>query len=119
MAKLFSVDWHGTERLTMTIKGSGERVRQLSSVVIKNNTEKVKAKAKELVGYDTGFEHDHIKSSYPNQLEGHVTDEAAYGGYQEYGTRFQAGHPHMRPALWDVEKDFQKEMTDIMKGVFK
>ena len=82
MAGGMKIDWHGVEQLTMAIKGAGSKVRDQSGKVIKNKTEKLKKKAQELAPKDTEFLKDHIKSSYPDQLEGHVKGEAAYEGYQ-------------------------------------
>ena len=114
-----SVEWHGAERLTMAIRGSSRKVIEQSEKVVKNNTERLKASAKSKAPVDTGFLKNHITSSYPDRLEGHVKSEAAYSGYQEYGTRFQTGKPFMRPALKEVEPQFKKDMTDVLKGVFE
>ena len=114
-----SVEWHGAERLTMAIRGSSRKVIEQSEKVVKNNTERLKASAKSKAPVDTGFLKNHITSSYPDSLEGHVKSEAAYSGYQEYGTRFQTGKPFMRPALKEVEPQFKKDMTDVLKGVFE
>ena len=114
-----SVEWRGAERLTMAIRGSSKKAMEQSSQVIRNNTERLKASAKAKAPVDTGFLKNHITSSYPNGLEGHVKSEAAYSGYQEYGTRFQTGTPHIRPALREIEPQFKKDMTDVLKGVFE
>lgn len=114
-----SVEWHGAERLTMAIHGASQKAMEQSSQVIRNNTERLKASAKAKAPVDTGFLKNHITSSYPDRLEGHVKSEAAYSGYQEYGTRFQTGKPFMRPALKEVEPQFKKDMTDVLKGVFE
>lgn len=118
-----SVEWHGVERLTMAIRGSSRKVMEQSSQVIRNNTERLKASAKAKAPVDTGFLKNHITSSYPDRLEGHVKSEAAYSGYQEYGTRFPTdkptGKPFMRPALKEVEPKFKKDMTDVLKGAFE
>lgn len=114
-----SVEWHGAERLTMAIRGSSRKVIEQSEKVVKNNTERLKASAKAKAPVDTGFLKNHITSSYPNRLEGHVKSEAAYSGYQEYGTRFQTGTPHIRPALQEIEQQFKQDMTDVLKGVFE
>lgn len=114
-----SVEWHGAERLTMAIRGASQKAMEQSSQVIRNNTERLKASAKAKAPVDTGFLKNHITSSYPNSLEGHVKSEAAYSGYQEYGTRFQTGTPHIRPALREIEPQFKKDMTDVLKGVFE
>lgn len=114
-----SVEWHGAERLTMAIRGSIRKVIEQAGKVVKNNTERLKASAKAKAPVDTGFLKNHITSSYPNRLEGHVKSEAAYSGYQEYGTRFQTGTPHIRPALQEIEPQFKQDMTDVLKGVFE
>lgn len=114
-----SVEWHGAERLTMAIRGASQKATEQSSQVIRNNTERLKASAQAKAPVDTGFLKNHITSSYPDRLEGHVKSEAAYSGYQEYGTRFQTGKPFMRPSLKEVEPKFKKDMTDVLKGVFE
>ena len=114
-----SVEWHGAERLTMAIRGASQKAMEQSSQVIRNNTERHKASAKAKAPVDTGFLKNHITSSYPDRLEGHVKSEAAYSGYQEYGTRFQTGTPHIRPALREIEPQFKKDMDDVLKGVFE
>lgn len=114
-----SVEWHGAERLTMAIRGASPKAMEQSSQVIRNNTERLKASAKAKAPVDTGFLKNHITSSYPSRLEGHVKSEAAYSGYQEYGTRFQTGTPHIRPALQEIEPQFKQDMNNVLKGVFE
>lgn len=114
-----SVEWHGAERLTMAIRGASQKAMEQSSQVIRNNTERLKASAKAKAPVDTGFLKNHITSSYPDRLEGHDKSEAAYSGYHEYGTRFQTGTPHIRPALREIEPQFKQDMTDVLKGAFE
>ena len=119
-----SVEWHGAERLTMAIRGSNRKVIEQSGKVVKNNAELVQRFAKVYAPHDTGFLESQIKTSYPEALEAHIDAEAAYSGYQEYGTReygtrFQTGKPFMRPALKVVEPKFKQDMTDVLKGVFE
>ncbi|HFU4369527.1 TPA: HK97-gp10 family putative phage morphogenesis protein [Streptococcus suis] len=119
MAGGMKIDWQGVEQLAMVIKGAGSRVREQSGKVVKNNAELVQRFAKVYAPHDTGFLETQIKTSYPEALEAHIDAEAAYSGYQEYGTRFQPGKPFMRPALKVVEPKFKKDMTDVMKGAFE
>ena len=132
-----SVEWHGAERLTMAIRGSSRKVIEQSGKVVKNNAELVQRFAKVYAPRDTGFLESQINTSYPQALEAHINAEAAYSGYQEYGTRlqinaeaaysgyqeygtrFQTGKPFMRPALKVVEPKFKQDMTDVLKGVFE
>ncbi|HGQ9783428.1 HK97-gp10 family putative phage morphogenesis protein [Streptococcus pneumoniae] len=119
MAGGMKIDWKGVEQLTMTIKGAGTKVREQSGKVVRNNAEKLKSKAQAKAPEDTGFLKTQIKTSYPGELEAHIDDEAAYAGYQEYGTRFQPGKPHLRPALREIEPTFKQDMADVMKGAFE
>ncbi|HFU4136879.1 TPA: HK97-gp10 family putative phage morphogenesis protein [Streptococcus suis] len=119
MTKGMKIDWQGVEELTMVIKGAGSKVREQSGKAVKNNAELVQRFAKVYAPHDTGFLETQIKTSYPEALEAHIDAEAAYSGYQEYGTRFQPGKPFMRPALKVVEPKFKKDMTDVMKGAFE
>lgn len=114
-----SVEWHGAERLTMAIRGASQKAMEQSSQVIRNNTERLKASAQSKAPVDTGFLKNHITSSYPDRLEGRVKSGAAYSGYQEYGTRFQTGTPHIRPALQEIEPQFKQDMNNVLKGVFE
>ena len=114
-----SVEWHGAERLTMAIRGSSRKVMEQSGKVVKNNAELVQRFARVYAPRDTGFLESQINTSYPQALEAHINAEAAYSGYQEYGTRFQTGKPFMRPALKVVEPKFKKDMTDVLKGAFE
>ena len=119
MAGGFKIDWHGDEQLTMLIKGAGPKVLEQSGKVVKNNAELFQRFAKGDAPQDTGFLKSQIKTSYPEALEAHIDAEAAYSGYQEYGTRFQSGKPFMRPALKVVEPKFKQDMTNVMKGAFE
>lgn len=120
MAGWMKIDWHGTEQLTMLIAGAGSKVRDLSDKVVKNHAEKLESKAREKAPEDTGFLKGSLKTSYPAQMVAKVEVEAAYGGYVEYGTRFNdGGLPFMRPALKEVEPGFKQDMTNVMKGAFE
>lgn len=113
-----AIKWQGMEKLVATISNAHPKAVEQSLKVLKNNGEKGKRIAKQLAPKDTEFLKDHITTSYPG-MEAHIHGEAGYEGYQEYGTRFQPGTPHFRPMLEQVQPQFQKDMTDVMKGAFK
>lgn len=109
------------ERLTATIANAHPKAVQQAQAVLKNNAEKGKKIAKEkapVAKVHGGFLRDHITTSYQG-MEAKIHAEAGYSGYQEYGTRFQPGTPFLRPMLEQIQPQFQKDMTDVMKGVFK
>ena len=113
-----SVKWQGMEKLTATISKAKTKAVEQSLQVLKNNGEKGKRIAKQLAPKDTEFLKDHITTSYPG-MEAHIHGEAGYDGYQEYGTRYQPGTPHFRPMLEQIQTEYQKDMTNVMKGAFK
>nr|DAN47834.1 MAG TPA: type I neck protein [Caudoviricetes sp.]DAU85381.1 MAG TPA: type I neck protein [Caudoviricetes sp.] len=115
---MVSVKWHGLEKLTMTISNAHPNAVKQSIAVLKNNGDRVKALAVKKAPKDTGFLKKHITTSYPG-MEAHIHAEPGYSGYQEYGTRFQPGTPFMRPAVQEIQPQFQEDMTNVMKGVFK
>lgn len=62
---------------------------------------------------DTG----HLRNSYDTRVEetstgvkGHVWSDADYAAAQEYGTAYQSGTPHVRPAV-DARRD---ELIEII-----
>ncbi|HEM3648169.1 TPA: hypothetical protein U1C40_000773 [Streptococcus suis] len=113
-----AIKWQGMEKLVATISNAQSKAVDQSLKVLKNNGEKGKRIAKQLAPKDTEFLKDHITTSYPG-MEAHIHGEAGYEGYQEYGTRFQPGTPHFRPMMEQIQPQFQKDMTDVMKGAFK
>lgn len=119
MSKGFDIRWQGVEKLDVIVKKSGNYCEVKADMIVKNNTEKMLAKAKEKAPVDTHFLVDHIVSKYTRKLEGRVIGKASYNGYVEYGTRYQQPQPHIRPALKVIERQFKKDMDDLMKGLFK
>ncbi|MFU2205248.1 HK97-gp10 family putative phage morphogenesis protein [Streptococcus pluranimalium] len=113
-----SVKWQGMEKLTATISNAHPKAVEQSVKVVKNMGEKGKSISKQLAPVDTSFLKKSITSSYQG-MEAHITSGAGYAGYQEYGTRFQPGTPHIRPMIEKIEPEFKKMMTDVMKGAFK
>ena len=119
MSKGFDIEWRGVEKLGVIVKKSGNYCEVKADMIVKNNTEKLKVRAKENAPVDTHFLVDHITSKYLAKLEGRVIGEASYDGYVEYGTRYQPAKPHIRPALKIIERQFKRDMDDLMKGLFK
>lgn len=113
-----NIEWRGLERLTATISNAHPKAAEQSVKVVKNMGEKGKSISKELAPVDTSFLKRSIKTTYRG-MEAHITSGAGYASYQEYGTRFQPGKPHIRPMIEKIEPEFKKMMTDVMKGMFK
>ena len=116
-----NIEWHGLEKLTSTIYNAHPKAVEQSIQVVKNKGEKGKKVARSLAPVrkkNGGFLRDHINVTY-HGMEAHIYSGASYSGYQEYGTRFMSGKAYMRPMLEQILPEFQKDMTDVMKGVFK
>ena len=114
----FDMDFQGIQQLEMTIYNAHKKAVEQANKVTKNNGELLKRKAQELAPRDTWFLHDNIVSKY-FPLMAQVHSLASYATYPEFGTRFMDAQPYMRPALLWVQPKYQKDMTDVMKGVFE
>lgn len=86
--------------------------------VVKSNTASMQEQAQRLAPVDTGF----LKRSIYQKVDqegtkvvGEVGADAAYDAFQEYGTRFQPGKPHLRPAFYMQENKFKSDMERIAK----
>lgn len=113
-----NIKWEGIEILSGVIKGAGSRVEDELSIVIKDNTTDLNETMQGLAPVDGGDLRRGIKSTFPSKLESKTTSNVEYQAYQEYGTRFQPGTPHVRPALKEVEPKFKSDLTKVMKGLF-
>lgn len=113
-----SMEYEGISQLEMTIYNSHKKAVEQANKVTKNNGELLKKKAQELAPRDTWFLHDNIVSKY-FPLMAMVQALASYAAYQELGTRYMDAQPYMKPALLWVMPKYQKDMTDVMKGVFE
>lgn len=67
---------------------------------------------------DTGFLKRHINLGFTMHsfvYTAVVTGDAEYDPYQEYGTRYQTGTPHLRPALYNTEDKFIADMNRLVR----
>lgn len=84
--------------------------------VVKQKGAVMQQRAKQNAPVDTSFLKNHIFLELEeNGLSAVVSSDAEYAGYQENGTRFQAGTPHVGPAFNDTKVEFKKELKDLMR----
>ena len=108
----------------MKIRGAG----QLKSALKKNaslddvkntvklNGSEMHSSAMKYSPVDSGFVRRNIKyNTEDSGFTARVASEAEYAPYQEYGTRYQAGTPHVRPAFNKQNSKFLKDMKRLMK----
>jgi HK97 gp10 family phage protein len=85
--------------------------------VVKRNGASMQNLAMKKAPVDTGFLKRHIHLNFTVTLTDFVavvSGDAEYDAYQEYGTRFQPGTPHLRPALYETEDTFVSEMERLV-----
>lgn len=98
-------------------KGLKERAN-LNDVknVVKLNGSEMHRQTQRYAPVDTGF----LKRKVNVYIEDagfttKVVSESEYASYQEYGTRYQPGTPHVRPAYHEQKGQFIKDMKRLMK----
>lgn len=90
-------------------------VRKLD-VVIQKAYRDIEAGAKRRAPVDTGVLRASIQSVRMGELWWQVRVGAEYGVYQEYGTRFMAPQPFLRPTLTAVLPPFRAAVARILQG---
>mgnify|MGYP002724330395 CR=1 FL=1 len=105
--------WVGLDALQKALvkkmKAEGE-----ASKVMKKHGGEMQRKAMKYAPVDTGY----LKGAIDLDLslfKATVESTAKYAVYQEYGTRYQPGTPHIRPAFTDTKKGFIEDMKKVMK----
>lgn len=107
----------GTVELKGIIASARKNAPKQTVQVIKNNAEEIKDKAKKKAAVDTWFMHDSIYTRHMGMMS-IIHSPAPYSGYVENGTRYQMAQPFMFPAVEEQQAKFQKDLQDVMDGVF-
>ena|SRR5690554_1782136 len=109
---------------SLKIKGASElsgklkRNANLDDVknVVKINGSEMQRRAQRYAPVDTGSLKRNIKyHPEENGFTARIASEASYAPYQEYGTRFIAGTPHIRPSYYEQKSKFISDMKRLMK----
>ncbi|QOV19035.1 HK97 gp10 family phage protein [Blautia liquoris] len=84
--------------------------------VVRVNGAEMHQKTQRFAPVDTGALKRNIRLDIENQgMAAKVTSEAEYAPYQEYGTRYMAGTPHVRPAFRIQSAKFKNDMQRLVK----
>ncbi|MGM8139850.1 HK97-gp10 family putative phage morphogenesis protein [Enterococcus italicus] len=84
--------------------------------VVKSNGTQLNQKAKRLAPVDTGYLKGSITTSVElGGLQSTTTPTASYSIYVEYGTRFMAKQPFLKPAFDTQKKVFLNDLERLMK----
>ncbi|MDY0394789.1 HK97-gp10 family putative phage morphogenesis protein [Virgibacillus halophilus] len=108
----------------MKLKGADQLIGKLKrnanlgdvKNVVKMNGSEMQRSAQRYAPVDTGNLKRNIKyNSQDDGFTAQVASEAEYAAYQEYGTRYQSGKPHVRPAYHEQKSKFVTDMKRLMK----
>ena len=104
----------GTEKLIGALKENADL--DLVKKTIRLNATEMQKKAMRKAPVRTGDLRRAIKLRMADGgFTALVRSEIEYAPYQEYGTRFMTGTPHIRPAFHEQSKQFKKDMSRLMK----
>lgn len=109
-----SIKVTGIDELQMKLK-KNVQMSDVKKVVRKNGSEMQK-KAQKEAPIDSGHLHDVIFLEITDGgMTAEVESTAEYAGYQEYGTRFMTGKPHIRPAFNEQKEKFKQDMRKLAR----
>ena len=116
-----TIDWKGDKELQRAFQKAYTEAPKVIEAVIKNNGEKLRARASALSPIDTGFMQSNIDSYYQgggSSLEAYVHSRAGYSGFVEFGTRKMSAQPFMRPAVEWIGPQLSKDSEEALRGLF-
>lgn len=83
---------------------------------VKKNGAEMQKKAQKEAPIDSGHLHDVIFLEITDGgMTAEVESTAEYAGYQEYGTRFMKGKPHIRPAFDEQKGKFKSDLGKLVR----
>ena len=86
------------------------------AAVVKFHGAQMQQTAQIIAPVDTGFLHDHITLEIKDAgMTAEVASTAEYAAYVEYGTRFMAAQPHIRPAYMQESERFKQDLKRLMQ----
>lgn len=116
---MVNIEWKGIEELSIVVKNAGSQTDEVLSAVLKSKTGDLSGYIQEAAPVDTATLKQSVRSTFPSKLESRTSSNVDYQGYQEYGTRFQPGKPHVRPSLKKIQPEFEKAMNDAIRKLLR
>lgn len=84
--------------------------------VVKKNGSEMQKKAKKEAPVDSGHLQGMIMLEITDSgMTAEVESTAEYAAYQEYGTRFMKGKPHIRPAFDEQKGKFKSDLGKLVR----
>lgn len=111
-------------RGSFEIRGTGDLVRKLKrnanlndvKNVVRVNGSEMQRSAQRYAPVDTGnLKRAITLTATDNGFAIKVSSTADYAPFQEYGTRYQPGKPHIRPSYFEQRRKFISDMKRLMK----
>lgn len=91
-------------------------LKKALSQLVRKTAFSIEARAKALAPVDTGALRNSIQTEIKGPLQATVGTNLEYAAYQEFGTRYQKGHPFMTPAFDAEMKEFGKQFIELQVG---
>ena len=83
---------------------------------VKKNGSAMQKNAQKEAPIDSGHLHDVIFLEITDGgMTAEVESTAEYAAYQEYGTRFMKGKPHIRPAFEEQKEKFKADLKELVR----
>ena len=111
-------------RGSFELRGTGDLVRKLKrnanlndvKNVVKLNGSEMHRSAQRYSPVETGNLKRFVGIFFENGgFTVKVVSQAEYAGYQEYGTRYQPGKPHIRPSYFEQRREFINDMKRLVR----
>ena len=87
----------------------------VKTVVKKNGSEMHKKAQKEAPVHTHHLQKSIMLDIRDGGMTAEVASTAEYAGYQEYGTRFMTGKPHIRPAFDEQKGKFKSDLEKLVR----
>ena len=114
------IEMQGLEELQKALAGFSGDWNQIAGEALNIGLITLESEAKNLVRVDEGILQSDIGSEIVQaagpEIVGKAGSNLEYASYQEYGTRYQAGKPYLRPAL---ERNLNKVVRQFEEGIVK
>lgn len=114
MSNVLTADLEGLNDVLLRIEEVGKLAQLRASQAVELSLDYIRDTAKELAPYSTGYLRDRIVTNFFGGLEGQVESQAEYSIYREFGTRYSAAQPFMRPAQVEGEQFFLAAIRDYL-----
>ena len=111
--------------VTIEVRGADsvvEKLRKIGDIngvkkIVQMNGAELQQKAQRKAPVDTGTLQRSIRLDIEDEgMTAVVSANTEYAAYQEYGTRFMAAHPYLRPALREQAETFRNDLERFASG---